>query len=418
MDWNSLAVAPCVLISTANAFCYRVTGYGGYLVVGLGVIPLSGQRRRRLLDFSQEDLQGMPLEQQVEMLQPWNQTASPCNLLAQYAPKLTSITDVQSLKKCIHWRMVGRQTLNRLNMTSTASDDSLLLSWTDFARVLGSNSRLMLSVAKNLPILLLIVLKESGFFSITGTLWKTASHSALMRAWVHSLDIIPQKLTNSTNATLSIYRHPDYAMRLFQGEAFSFLESHILAMDHSTKAAEMADEFLAQTANSSEWLQKRVNMTLLLAQIEDDMTQKNGSLQQEILAENGSSRRRLLQQGDSFEEEQRFVQVYSGWISNTKGFSNLQIGKSKLTDNWLEGPLLWPPVFNHLADSRLDCEAADETVSAVLQVSGVLKQYFTSEEYLHTVNMPPWGIGQNMPTIHMSKKLKNANSSFVQATPR
>ena len=73
--------------------------------------------------------------------------------------------------------------------------------------------------------------------------------------------------------------------------------------------------------------------------------------------------------------------------------------------------------FEHLADSGKDCQAADEAVSAVMQVAHVLKRYYTSEEYLNTVSIPPWGLASNVPTIYLSNKVKNS-TSYVQATPR
>jgi hypothetical protein len=127
-----------------------------------------------------------------------------------------------------------------------------------------------------------------------------------------------------------------------------------------------------------------------------------------------TSRKLLLFQQQRQDPNDGFVKAYSGWVSNTKGFSNLQVGRSSLTDSWLQGPLMWPPVFNHLADTGLECEAAEEAVSAVLQVSSVMKRYYTSEAYLSTVKVAPWGLSSNLPRVHMSKKLKNSNSSFAQ----
>ena len=164
MDWNSLAAAPCVLISPSNAYCFNVPGYG-YLVVGLGIVDAS--YRRRLLgisDFSQEQgaideedesVQSLLLYYRVMSFSQWNNTARPCNILARAAitAKTThnmSIMDAETLRLCVERRQTGRDLIHDLNLTSTVGsteDESesnendvnrLFMSLEDFASVVSS----------------------------------------------------------------------------------------------------------------------------------------------------------------------------------------------------------------------------------------------------------------------------------------
>jgi hypothetical protein len=244
MAWNSLAVAPCVMLSQANTKCYSVPDYGGYLVVGLGVIQTSSSSssisgRRRLL-FSGQDNETLSLEDEVEQLGPWNQTANPCRLLALHAAKLTSVSDLEAMKRCMHWKRAGKRALMLLNVTQHMSEhDSFLLSWSDFARVLSSTSasrHLVLAIVARGPPLLLLVAEESGIKSIGSRLLASLSHSALMHAWIHSLDAKPRHSSRRKNVTFAqsprIWTTMEHrALRLFQGEAFAFLESHLLGVD-------------------------------------------------------------------------------------------------------------------------------------------------------------------------------------------
>jgi hypothetical protein len=131
-----------------------------------------------------------------------------------------------------------------------------------------------------------------------------------------------------------------------------------------------------------------------------------------------SSRRLLVSSSQEEGGDDSFVRSYSSWVASTRGFSNIAIGKSKLTDSWLQGPLQWPPRYNHLADSSLDCQAVEEAVSSILQVSTVLRTYYTSEVYLSTVSLPPWGVQDNIPSFMNSDDEKVSGTAFMQAAPR
>ena len=303
MSWNALVVGPCILISQANAYCYNVPSYG-YLVVGLGTIPV--QRRRRLLSSSFEEE-----EEVVEWR--WNHTASPCRQLAAASQTLTSVLDKEAWNNCIKWRKIGRMALIRLN--ATEADDSLLLSLEDFVRVVSSSRRdILLLLSTQLPNLAKIISEvpllffhflifeqfltmetrqESGMEDLLGKMWRTFSHSALMHVWKKALHM---------NQTRQI-QIPE------QQQVYNeFMQAAVVMTDFSGIVSNVSE-----TGNSSETGNMSVNESA------------------------GGGRRRLLQQQDSF------VRAYSDWVASTRGFSNVQIGKNQLTDSWLEGPLMWPP---------------------------------------------------------------------------
>lgn len=381
MDWNSLAVGPCILISQANSYCYNVPGYG-YLVVGLGVIQTSGGRR--LLSTAADDFYKTGnLQQLVKIMGAWQHTSSPCNKLAASVQDLKSITDQETLRKCIQWRFIGQTVLQKLNITWEA-DDTYLLSVSDFVRVIssGRNGTLLFSeLAFKWPHLLLTVAKESGMQDLWTNFWKAASRSTVTRAWAQTLMSRLHHSSSSQNATTLYYnniskiRNHDEIMHMagfMQAEAFGFVENFASLLDET------------EAGNST-------------GNVTTNMTR-------------GSSRRHLLQSNDNF------VRAYSAWVAATKGYSNIQIGQSRLTDSWLQGPLLWPPRFDHLADSGKDCQAADEAVAAALQVADILRRYYTSEEYLGSMTTPPWDLQSNSPSVYMSPTAKD--KAFAQSTPR
>ena len=156
IDWNSLAAAPCVLISPSNAYCYNVPGYG-FLVVGLGIVDASYRRRLLGMDSSNaddddsEDVQRMLLYYKVASFSLWNNTARPCNILAQAAmaartTQNMSIMDAETLRLCVHWRQIGRDAIRELNLTSVSAIDEddendanrIFMSLEDFASVASS----------------------------------------------------------------------------------------------------------------------------------------------------------------------------------------------------------------------------------------------------------------------------------------
>ena len=75
------------------------------------------------------------------------------------------------------------------------------------------------------------------------------------------------------------------------------------------------------------------------------------------------------------------IRAYSSIIAATRGYSRLEVGKTAVTDSWLQGPLQWPPKFNHLADQGAQCMVLRETFDAVLQVSMMLKSFYVSDAY-------------------------------------
>ena len=326
MDWGSLAVGPCILISQSNAYCYSVPSYG-YLVVGLGIIQTTAASngRRRLLQ--EADVHGMTLEQEVYSFGAWNHTASPCNHLAQHAGNLTSFMDRYQLEQCVLRRRIGRNILRRLNVSSFTLEkkDTFLLSLTDFAFTVSKNSELLYDLGSKVPQLLVILAEESGLTALLARVYRAFTASAWAKVWASSFSLGNNLTEINRTQSLPLPLRDAFFMGGLEGEAFSFLESHLLAVDHA-RAAEMADLLFYDMNEGSR------NTTQLL------LDQNNNNSE-------ASRSRRLLQSDD----DTRFIKTYSAWVASTKGFSNIQIGKSKLTDSWLEGPLQWPPRYTPLS---------------------------------------------------------------------
>lgn len=187
------------------------------------------------------------------------------------------------------------------------------------------------------------------------------------------------------------------------GGAFSFLEASLLSSAGSSDFLQDADEYMSAIHPSRN--QTSANLT----DLHNNQTFMNAS--------GLSARRRLLSTALENDDDD-FVRTYSSWVASTRGFSNIAIGKSKLTDSWLQGPLQWPPRYNHLADSSLQCQAVEESVSSILQVSMVLKKYYTSDVYLSTVSLPPWEVQDNIPSFLHSDSEKVETTAFMKAAQR
>lgn len=166
-DWNSLATAPCALVSPGMAYCYSVREYG-YLVVGTGVSGSSvfGSRRRLLeenrpenqtnpdIDWNQTnpDIDWNQTNQffdwnQTNKFFDWNQTnnfwdwehtAQPCRSLSD-AGKRGGVLDDLAWQSCMLWRQVGASFIEEFNITSLQpadEHDHFLLSFRDLASVI------------------------------------------------------------------------------------------------------------------------------------------------------------------------------------------------------------------------------------------------------------------------------------------
>jgi hypothetical protein len=105
-----------------------IVGRYGLRVVGHGIVrtvsPLSGNRRRRLLEFTAEDHTEWHWDSilaGIESFDAWNHTSKPCSALAQafvegYGQRISSngssiipgmgVIDIDTLEQCIHWRKV------------------------------------------------------------------------------------------------------------------------------------------------------------------------------------------------------------------------------------------------------------------------------------------------------------------------
>jgi hypothetical protein len=177
-SWSALATAPCALVSSGSAYCYNVGEYG-YLVVGRDGVFSSGSsawNRRRLLslnnsyDFNStnrrkriwgdEEDQIVLKNQILDFGDDWSHVSEPCSsLIYQYSMKMNislpkrsdqydememipmGVMDQITLRKCVHWRIVGRKFIKKFfNFTTEEEDfyglDNFLLSLGDFTTVI------------------------------------------------------------------------------------------------------------------------------------------------------------------------------------------------------------------------------------------------------------------------------------------
>ena len=162
VQMDSLALAPCIYLNPALVFCVQVYqgGTAALMAVGLGMAPLgpSFQSRRLLVDgrmlpevpFELHQAQSeysLPDTEEGHRLlsEDWNGTAEPCSSLAhiyQQAARTGALpalgpTDTLRLHACAYWRLVGRRTIERYNLTSLTGKDGFLLSSDDLASALS-----------------------------------------------------------------------------------------------------------------------------------------------------------------------------------------------------------------------------------------------------------------------------------------
>jgi hypothetical protein len=220
-DWGSLAIGPCILISMSNAYCYNVPGYS-YLVVGMGIMQLSSSSSggRRLL-YTTTDPGDLVL--QVDALGSWNETSQPCRSLAKNAENLTSISDIESLKNCIHWRSLGHSCIEKFNFTSLSlqnEDDAFLVSWTDFIRIVGSRKGAAVQVASSIPQLAVYIIQESGLKTMLERISRALYRTVLVEIW-------PLMALARKNATLTAGNNSTEAAS--EDRKMDFLHSFVLS---------------------------------------------------------------------------------------------------------------------------------------------------------------------------------------------
>jgi hypothetical protein len=115
--WGSLATAPCAILNSGNAQCYK-TDVMGYIIVGHGVRSTSFLGRRLLTD-NPHDNEDWQLASEIRRFDSWNHTAEPCRMLANahiHGLHL-SITEEVSLESCVRNRQFGNLTISALNLS-------------------------------------------------------------------------------------------------------------------------------------------------------------------------------------------------------------------------------------------------------------------------------------------------------------
>lgn len=232
-----------------------------------------------------------------------------------------------------------------------------------------------------MPQAITLLLRSSGLLEPLAKIWETLERNSIFYSWNLLL------LANETNVTASPfftdatngsrrYRQQQMqdekqavmhaldqfvlsqhrSMKVLYGGTVSFLEGHIqqLLLEGEKPAQPRSNVSIASLQ-----MQKRQRLAHFHAENLLRMQQQH----QKILDEGGQAaaeasnnrsipspaapgrkhlgrerggRRSLLQMDNS-------IKTYSSIISATKEYSMLSVGKTSVTDSWLEGPLQWPP---------------------------------------------------------------------------
>lgn len=135
------------------------------------------------------------------------------------------------------------------------------------------------------------------------------------------------------------------SMKVLYGGAVSFLEGHIMPQEiEQMLAEEGGNEQKRNVSVASLQLKKHQrlahfhaeNLLRMQQQQEEAAARSSGTAPNSTLERRKERGRNLLQMDDS-------IRAYSSIISATKEYSRVSVGKTSVTDSWLEGPLQWPP---------------------------------------------------------------------------
>ena len=343
-DWNYLAAAPCVLISMSNAYCYEVGGYG-LMVVGHGVVKTSssilsvgsGNRRRLLSDSSSQwdnGGNGTSLHQQIKLqldsfLSGWSHVKEPCRTLASefqrvylvmsnssqgLAPWMDvqwrqhgglSRMEVMQLEGCIHWRVVGRNMVQALNLSSSSNDccSHMFMSVGDLMSVVASNKGVGLQMLQMFPDVLSAWAQGTSLYEDASVLADVIRQHAVV-TYLDSLWKEHFNRTTDGNASSSSWRNANATEVAIIKRFIAQHRMQIALFDaYATGAARVFPSDLS---------------TLLPARLETLQQQQQPTADQKVGDKPLPPGRRLLQQ-------QSVVNAYSSLVASTTGFSNIAV---------------------------------------------------------------------------------------------
>lgn len=240
---------------------------------------------------------------------------------------------------------------------------------------------LLLELASKMPQAMMLLFQRSGLLDPLAKIWETLQRNSVFYAWNVLL------LVNQTNATfpenITMHNRPQHfgtqreqkqavmqaldqfvlsqhrSMKILHGGAVTFLEGHMtpaLLLQAAEEAAEsvVADEFPAKKEEDAMMMMasgrkkegrgamghfRAKNLLLMQLMHQRHLKNQTGGPSSSNMSFNistGGGGRSLLQMDDS-------IKVYSSIIAATKEYSRTSVGKTSVTDSWLQGPLQWPP---------------------------------------------------------------------------
>jgi hypothetical protein len=431
-DWNSLATTPCVLISSGNANCYSVGAYGN-LVVGHGVsnTPFaigfgSTSTNRRLLQSGPHNYTLGPnphyqdpllriqpptvlntsdaLQQGMLLFQHWDHITEPCSSLAiaYLAHQDIGIMGEHALANCVHWRQIGNQTIQEMNLTKLEDNDQFLMSIMDFASAIREKGALKElidtpGIWRSIFFQLKVVKPLQKIFARIAEHFVALHIEAILQLMNYTSFVAPLNHLNISRA--------EKDFRLFvenKQHTIKYLMPYMPSID-----LEMLQNLTINETTIEQAFEDAVLYAFKTTQNTSNRGSQHASTHSHTdwnTTQNNSRRnhRQLLQYNP--------VTTYSSVVAQTDKFSNIMLGDA-IAETWLQGPFGWPPKYTQQTSSQ--CSAASELLNIMYENGLVLKKFY-HDDYASKFKSLPWDISTNLPKLYKSNTSAIAsNSTFV-----
>lgn len=197
-----------------------------------------------------------------------------------------------------------------------------------------------------MPSTVAFLVQRSSFFAPLQSIWNTLQRNSVARLWnlllpasnatssAHNNNISANAAADISSKEAVMHALDQFilsqhrSMKILQGGAVSFLEDQLLDTE-AISGNDMRDPTpAADDAPATEQASsKRNNASLLMEEFLQNLTNATAA---------PGRRRRILQMDTS-------IRAYSSIVAATREYSRTAVGKSSVTDSWLQGPLQWPP---------------------------------------------------------------------------
>jgi hypothetical protein len=355
--WESVAFVQCLNLDPSQVYCSRLSiTQSNVIKIAVGIAldhtnaPSSSRRllseNKTAFRFHFDENQYLTRDSEAfkaTIGDDWNAAANPCkDLVVAYRGQLNGSgsflgpLDTAYLQQCVYWRYVGRRTIERYNLTSLKEHDTFLLSVDDFAAALTRRS--VLSSLLRHP--------QSLLFAL--------SHTPMLK--------------------------PIYA-------SFLVLRSVLIARDFDAWNGTAWPEIPLHDSWERAWETVR-SMPLWSPHVRIPRRALNWSLDEESFGDNMSEWEREI-----FEDP---VIIPHNNSTNASHRRRLLLDKTtiQLTDTWLSGSFVWPPVY-YQKSQYWQCSAGMELVLITRELLSVLVKYYHGS--YTTPPAPSTSLRANMP---------------------